>query len=191
MAHWLIGPLANANPGSDRSGATDCAPLEFAQQGGWGALAAGPLASAGVLRLSRIGLGPGGALRLLRARNAAALADDARSRQRRQPLLLRGDDKAAERFRPLLLLPTPELVNGVAAWRSPAVPRDAQCYWLYWRANSDLWVLSARPALPRSWDVFTSSLPDSNEILCMLNRQRELTLPRPTAAPTATSSTGF
>ena len=30
------------------------------------------------------------------------------------------------------------------------------------------------------------SLPDSNETLCMLNRQRELTLPRPTAAPTAT-----
>ena len=33
----------------------------------------------------------------------------------------------------------------------------------------------ARPALPRSWDVF--------------NRQRELTLPRPAAAPTSTSST--
>ena len=34
----------------------------------------------------------------------------------------------------------------------------------------------------------SSSLPDSNEPLCVLNRQRELALPRLTAAPTATSS---
>ena len=46
----------------------------------------------------------------------------------------------------------------------------------------------ARPALPRSWDVFSSSLPNSNETLCMLNRQRELTLRRSTAAPTVTGS---
>ena len=45
----------------------------------------------------------------------------------------------------------------------------------------------ARPALPRSWVVFKSPLPNSHETLCMLTRQRELTLPRPTAAPTATS----
>ena len=49
--------------------------------------------------------------------------------------------------------------------------------------------LPARPALPRSWDFLKSSLPNSNEIFCVLNRQRGLTLARPTAAPTATSST--
>ena len=46
----------------------------------------------------------------------------------------------------------------------------------------------ARAAPPRSWVVFKSPSPNSNETLCMLNRQRELTPPRPTAAPTATSS---
>ena len=35
---------------------------------------------------------------------------------------------------------------------------------------------------------FQVSLPDSNETLCMFNRQRELTLPRLTAAFTGTSS---
>ena len=35
---------------------------------------------------------------------------------------------------------------------------------------------------------FPSSLPDSNEPFCMLNRHRELPLPRLPAAPTATSS---
>ena len=35
--------------------------------------------------------------------------------------------------------------------------------------------------------LFSSSLQNSNETFCMLNRQRELTLPRLTAAPTATS----
>ena len=49
-------------------------------------------------------------------------------------------------------------------------------------------LVEARPALPRSWANFQVSLPDSNEPLCMLNHQRELTLPRLTAAPTATSS---
>ena len=33
---------------------------------------------------------------------------------------------------------------------------------------------------------FSGGLPDSNEICCMLNHQRRLTLSRPTAAPTAT-----
>ena len=33
-----------------------------------------------------------------------------------------------------------------------------------------------------------AAVPDSNEPFCMLNRQHELTLPRLTAAPTATSS---
>ena len=36
-----------------------------------------------------------------------------------------------------------------------------------------------------------SLLPNSNATLCMLNRQRELTLPRSTAAPTAASFTYF
>ena len=36
---------------------------------------------------------------------------------------------------------------------------------------------------------FKSCLPNSNETLRMLNRQRELTLSHPTVAPTATSST--
>ena len=35
------------------------------------------------------------------------------------------------------------------------------------------------------------SLPNSDETPCVLDRQRELTLPRPTAAPTVTSSTCF
>ena len=42
------------------------------------------------------------------------------------------------------------------------------------------------PLLLGSWANFPSSLPDSNEPLGVLNRQCELTLPRPTAAPTAT-----
>ena len=47
--------------------------------------------------------------------------------------------------------------------------------------------LQARPTLLGSWDTFQGpSHPDSNEICCMLNHQRRLTLPRPTAAPTAT-----
>ena len=33
---------------------------------------------------------------------------------------------------------------------------------------------------------FPKALPASNETCCMLNHQRRLTLPRPTAAPTAT-----
>ena len=37
----------------------------------------------------------------------------------------------------------------------------------------------------------SSSLTDSNEPFCMLNRQREVTLPRFTVAPTATSSAYF
>ena len=36
--------------------------------------------------------------------------------------------------------------------------------------------------------ALSSSLRTSTETFCMLNRQRELTLRRPTAAPTATSS---
>ena len=47
---------------------------------------------------------------------------------------------------------------------------------------------TARPALLRSWVVFTLSIQNSNETFCMLKHQRELTLPRPTAAPTASSS---
>ena len=46
-------------------------------------------------------------------------------------------------------------------------------------------LLQARPALLRSWDTFQGASKDSNEIICVLNRQRGLTLPRPTAAPTA------
>ena len=42
----------------------------------------------------------------------------------------------------------------------------------------------ARP-VPRSRVVF-KDLPNSIEIFCVLNRQRGLTLARPTAAPTAT-----
>ena len=38
---------------------------------------------------------------------------------------------------------------------------------------------------------FESSLSDSHEPFCMLNRHCKLTLPRPTAAPTATSSAHF
>ena len=45
----------------------------------------------------------------------------------------------------------------------------------------------ARPALLGSWGPKLPSPPqDSNEPFCMLNRHRGLTLPRPTAAPTAT-----
>ena len=47
------------------------------------------------------------------------------------------------------------------------------------------------PSYSRYHDLglcFQASLPDSNETLRMLNRHRELTLPRPTAAPTVTSS---
>ena len=49
---------------------------------------------------------------------------------------------------------------------------------------------SSRP-VQHHYDLgwFLSSLPDSNETLCMLNRQRELTLSHPTVAPTATSRT--
>ena len=47
-------------------------------------------------------------------------------------------------------------------------------------------MLAARPALPRSWAYSQAPSTDSNEPLCMLNHQRELALPRPTAAPTAT-----
>ena len=47
------------------------------------------------------------------------------------------------------------------------------------------WMLQARPA-PASWAVFTIP-PKLDEIFCVLNRQRGLTLARPTAAPTATS----
>ena len=36
--------------------------------------------------------------------------------------------------------------------------------------------------------IFESSSQDSNGTFCVLNRQRELTLPRLTATPTATSS---
>ena len=59
--------------------------------------------------------------------------------------------------------------------------------------NASFWIpatlLPARPALLRSWVAFSSSLLNSNDILCMmLNRQRELTLRRSTAAPTASSS---
>ena len=43
-----------------------------------------------------------------------------------------------------------------------------------------------RPASLGSWDAFARALPDSNEICCMLNHQRRLTLLRPSAAPTAT-----
>ena len=34
---------------------------------------------------------------------------------------------------------------------------------------------------------YASALPDSNATFCVLNRQRRLTLPSPTAAPAATS----
>ena len=37
--------------------------------------------------------------------------------------------------------------------------------------------------------MFSSSLPNSYDTLCMLNRQRERTLSRPTVAPTAAGST--
>ena len=47
----------------------------------------------------------------------------------------------------------------------------------------------ARAALPRSWDVLKPPPRRKIDTVCMLNRQRELTLPHPTAAPTATSST--
>ena len=46
----------------------------------------------------------------------------------------------------------------------------------------------ARPATTTILGLFPSSFPDSNEPFCMLNHQRELTLPRLTAAPTANSS---
>ena len=39
-----------------------------------------------------------------------------------------------------------------------------------------------------NYDLGSSSLPYSNQTFCMLNRQRELTLLRSTATPTATSS---
>ena len=38
------------------------------------------------------------------------------------------------------------------------------------------------------YDPWSTSLPNSNETFCVLNRQRALTLLRPTATPTATSS---
>ena len=43
-------------------------------------------------------------------------------------------------------------------------------------------LIKARPARLRSWEFFRSH-PDSNETFCVLNRQRGLSLPRPTAAP--------
>ena len=46
---------------------------------------------------------------------------------------------------------------------------------------------TARQALLQSWDVFKLP-PNSNDTLCMLNRQRELTPSHPTVPPTATSS---
>ena len=50
--------------------------------------------------------------------------------------------------------------------------------------TDDTDALQARPALPvpRSWANFQVSLPDSHAPFCMLNRHRELTLPRLTAA---------
>ena len=52
-------------------------------------------------------------------------------------------------------------------------------------ADTDL-----NPARPAHCDLgsFSSSLPNSNETFCMLDRQRELTLRCPTVALTATSS---
>ena len=58
-------------------------------------------------------------------------------------------------------------------------------------AEEGLLRLLARPALPRSWAYSQPPFPDSNAPLCMLHRLRELTLPRPTVAPTATSSAYF
>ena len=49
----------------------------------------------------------------------------------------------------------------------------------------------ARPALPRSWANLQAPSPESNAPFRMLNHQRELTLPRLIAAPTATSSAYF
>ena len=52
--------------------------------------------------------------------------------------------------------------------------------------SDELDAVQARPTT-RILGYFPGALPDSNETLCMLNRQRELPLPRPTTAPTATS----
>ena len=49
----------------------------------------------------------------------------------------------------------------------------------------------ARPATTTILGYFPSSFPDSNEPFCMFNHQRELTLRRLTAAPTATSCAYF
>ena len=84
---------------------------------------------------------------------------------------------------PSLPLPLPQHSIPTVCWPS--------------RTASDGWISSDRFAQRVAWPVqhyydlgmFSSSLPDSNETLCMSNRQRELTLPRATAAPTATSST--
>ena len=47
---------------------------------------------------------------------------------------------------------------------------------------------AARLALLRSWAYYQAAFPDLNEPFCMVNHQRELTLLRLTAAPTATRS---
>ena len=62
-------------------------------------------------------------------------------------------------------------------------------YFLFPQAKSKGKWMSARAALPRYWVVFKSPSQNSNEALRMLNRLRELTLPRLTAAPTVPSST--
>ena len=72
--------------------------------------------------------------------------------------------------------------------------REKRAMLLWWQAQIKLaneMMLSLGPSHDYdlgSWILDSSSLPNSNQTFCMLNRQGEVTLLRPTATPTATSS---
>ena len=72
------------------------------------------------------------------------------------------------------------------AWRTEYGWRTTNVDGIIFNSGPDF---VARPALLRTiLGRFSSPLPKSNQTFCMLNRQRGLTLLRPTATPTATSS---
>ena len=78
---------------------------------------------------------------------------------------------------------------GVAKWQQDAGQGPVALVLAPTRELAIQIQVGARPALPRSWANFSSSHPNSNQNFGMLNRQRELTLLRPTATPTASSAT--
>ena len=76
----------------------------------------------------------------------------------------------------------------ITSARAPAAPLQAVQFLARRKVAHSLEQGSVNMARTTILGYFSSSLPDSNEPLCVLNRQRELALPRLTAAPTATSS---